>query len=203
MECEAKISERLDRLFEVDRRSRRSRSTRSSRAPRPSISAQSARIKEKAKVAELMVERSMLDERLKLKAAKEQLQLDLEIAKAKAREQAFTAVEEDQKPELPTRDDESRDSFLVLPTPASDRKQEPLPPHVNTLVGLAAVKNELEKKEPQQLYSASEFYYRAFPTKIKVKRYLQRCLQRCLASKRCSASGLNCRYLNPISNLSL
>ena len=32
---------------------------------------------------------------------------------------------------------------------------------------------------------------------LKVTRDLQRCLQRCLASKRCSASGLNCRYLNP------
>ena len=32
---------------------------------------------------------------------------------------------------------------------------------------------------------------------IKVALYLQRCLQRCLASKRCGASGLNCRYLNP------
>ena len=38
---------------------------------------------------------------------------------------------------------------------------------------------------------------------VKVTRYLQRCLQRCLASKRCSASGLNCRYLNPYIKLKL
>ena len=39
--------------------------------------------------------------------------------------------------------------------------------------------------------------------KVKVTRYLKRCLQRCLASKRCSASGLNCRYLNPNIKLKL
>ena len=61
-------------------------------------------------------------------------------------------------------------SSRLIPTPSSDRKQEPLPSPVNTLIGLAAVKHELkrnEKKEPQQLNSAPEFYYRAFPTKIK------------------------------------
>ena len=166
MECEAKIIERLHELSEVDRRSRRSRSSRTSRS---SISAQSARMKEKAKVTELMAERSMLDERLKLKAAEEQLQLDLEIAKARAREQAFAELEEEQKQTLPARDDESRDSFLALRTPTSDRKHEPLPSTVNTPVGLAAIKTELkriEKKEPHQLNpSAPEFHYRAFPAK--------------------------------------
>ena len=38
---------------------------------------------------------------------------------------------------------------------------------------------------------------------VKVTRYLQRCLQRCLASKRCSASGLNSKYLNPYIKLKL
>ena len=38
---------------------------------------------------------------------------------------------------------------------------------------------------------------------FKVTLYLQRCLQRCLASKRCSASSLNCRYLNPCIKLKL
>ena len=38
-------------------------------------------------------------------------------------------------------------------------------------------------------------------TCFKVTRDLQRCLQMCLASKRCSASGLNCRYLNPYIKL--
>ena len=109
LECEAKISECLHRSFEVGRRSCRSQSTRSSRASRSSIPAQLACMKEKAKVAELMTEHSILDERLKLKAAKEQLQLDLEIAKAKAREQAFSALEEEQKLKLPTRDEESWD----------------------------------------------------------------------------------------------
>lgn len=126
-------------------------------------------MKEKAKVTELMAERSMLVERLKLKAAEEQLQLDLEIAKARAREQAFAELEEEQKQTLPARDDESRDSFLALRTPTSDRKHEPLPSTVNTLVGLAAIKTELkriEKKEPHQLNpSAPEFHYSAFPAK--------------------------------------
>ena len=70
LECEAKISKCLDGLSEVDRQSRRSRSSRSScssrssRASRSSISVQSARMKGKAKVAELMAERSMPNERL-------------------------------------------------------------------------------------------------------------------------------------------
>ena len=55
--------------------------------------------------------------------------------------------------------------------PASDHKQEPLPSAVNTPVGLAAVISKLihnEKKDPQQLNPAPpEFYYRAFPPKIK------------------------------------
>ena len=38
---------------------------------------------------------------------------------------------------------------------------------------------------------------------VKVTRDLQRCLQRCLASKRCSVSGLNCRYLNSYIKLKL
>ena len=92
------------------------------------------------------------------------------FAKAKAREQAFTELEE-QKPKLPACDDESRDSFLALPTPASDRKHKPLPSPVNTPVGLAAIKTELkriEKKEPQQLNPAApEFHYRAFLGEIK------------------------------------
>ena len=69
LECEARIIDHLDRLS--DKRSVRSRTSRSSRWSR---SLQSARMKEKAKVAELMAERSMLEEKIKLQAAEEQLQ---------------------------------------------------------------------------------------------------------------------------------
>ena len=127
-------------------------------------------MKEKAKVAELMAERSMLKEKLKFKAAEEKLQLDLQIAKAQAREQAFAELEEKQKLKLPARDDESRDSFLALPTPASDRKYKPPPSLVNPPVGLAGVKSELEHKEREhQPFNpkAPEFHYHAFPDGIK------------------------------------
>ena len=66
-------------LPEVDKRSCRSCLLRASRS---SISVQSACLKEKAKVAKLMEERSMLKKKtLKLQAAEEHLQLDLQIAK--------------------------------------------------------------------------------------------------------------------------
>ena len=125
-------------------------------------------MKEKAKVAELTVERSMLNEKLKLQAAEEQLQLDLQIAKAQAREQAFAELEEELK--LPARDEECRDSFFALPRPASDRKHELPPSFANAPLRLAGVKPELERKErePQPLNPAApEFRYRAFPGEIK------------------------------------
>ena len=163
--CEAKINDQLDGLSQVDKQSWRSRSSHTSRS---SISVQSARMKEKAKVAELTAERSILNEKLKLQAAEEQLQFDLQIAKAQAREQAFAELEEELK--LPARDEECRDSFFAFPRPASDRKHELPPSFVNAPLRLAGVKPELERKErePQPLNPAApEFRYRAFPGEIK------------------------------------
>ena len=130
--CEEQISNHLDGLSDTSKRTRKSRSSRTSRA---SSSIQSARLKEKAKVAELMAERSMLQEKIKLQVAEEQLQLDLQIARAQAREKVFAEMEEKQKVKLPEQD-KSLDSFIALPTPAFDRK--PLPP-VNTPRGPSGI----------------------------------------------------------------
>ena len=81
-------------------------------------------MKQKAKVAELMAERSLLKEKNKLQAAEEQLQIDREIAKAKAREQPFEELEREQKLKLPEVDEEAHDSFLALPPPATGHKHE-------------------------------------------------------------------------------
>ena len=56
----------------------------------------SARAKEKAKIAELLAERSMLKQKFELKEAEEQFALDLEIAKAQARERAFSEIQEEE-----------------------------------------------------------------------------------------------------------
>ena len=63
---------------------------------------------------------------------------------------------------------------------------------------------KIEKRERRPDFK--DFFYIIifiFKSLFKVTLYLQRCLQRCLASKRCSASGLNCRYLNPYIKLKL
>ncbi len=49
----------------------------------------SAQVKERAKIAELLAEKSMLRRKQAIKAAKEELKLDIEIAKAQAREKVF------------------------------------------------------------------------------------------------------------------
>ena len=163
--CEEQISNHLDGLSDTSKRSRRSRSSRTSRA---SSSFQSARLKEKAKVAELMAERSLLQEKIKLQVAEEQLQLDLQIARAQAREKVFAEMEEEQKVKLPEQD-KSLDSFIALPTPSFDG--EPLPP-VNTPRGPTGIKSErgeIERESRRRPLNpeASEFYYRAFPVEVK------------------------------------
>ena len=167
MSCEEQISNHLDGLSDTSKWSRKSRSSCTSRS---SISLQSARLKEKAKVAELMAERSMLQEKLTLQVAEEQLQLDLQIARAQAREKVFAEMEDEQKLKLPEQD-KSLDSFLVLPKPAFDRQRKHKPPQpVNTPRGPIGIK--LERQESQRESrplnpEASEFHYRAFPVKVK------------------------------------
>ena len=80
---------------------------------------QLACIKQKAEVAKLITERSLLKEKVKLQAPKEHLQIDREIAKAKVREQEFEELEREQKLKLPEVDNETHDSFLALPTPTT------------------------------------------------------------------------------------
>ena len=163
LECEAKISNHLERLS--DKRSAKSCSSRSSRSSR---SLQSARMKEKAKVAELMAERSLLREKIKLQAAEEQLQIYLKIAKAKAREKAFEELEKEQKLKLAEVTDESHDSFLALPTPATGRKHEQPSIPGNSPICSTGVKVKREEREFSPFNpEKSEFYYHAFPAETK------------------------------------
>ena len=99
-------------------------------------------MKEKAKVAELMAERSMLEEKIKLQAAEEQLLIDLEIAKA--REWAFDEIEREQKLKLPEVEDETRDSFLAFPTPATSRRHEQPSLPVNSPIRSTGIKTKRE-----------------------------------------------------------
>ena len=61
----------------------------SKRTRASSSSTKSARMKEKARLAELMAEKAMIKERQALQS----LQLDIEIAKTQAREQVFAELE--------------------------------------------------------------------------------------------------------------
>ena len=123
-------------------------------------------MKEKAKVAELMAERSLLKEKIKLQAAEEQLQIDLEIAKA--RERAFEELEREQNLKLPEVDEGTHDSFLALPTPATGRKHEQPSIPGNFPIRSTSIKTEREKGELSPLNSEKpESYYRAFSAETK------------------------------------
>ena len=79
---EMHMQDEMDHISE-----RRSRSSAAfSRTSKVSI----VRAHQKAKIAELMVERAMLKQKQAMKAQEEELQLEIELAKAQAREQAFT-----------------------------------------------------------------------------------------------------------------
>ena len=82
-----RINDQLDQILE--QRSRASHSSRSSRSLRRSHASNSSRpsaAEERAKVAELLAESSMLSKKIELQQAEEQLNLELKIAKAQARE---------------------------------------------------------------------------------------------------------------------
>ena len=73
----------------LEQRSRASHSSRWSRSLRRSHASKSSRpsaAEERAKVAELLAERSMLSKKFELQQAEEQLNLELKIAKTQARE---------------------------------------------------------------------------------------------------------------------
>ena len=82
-----RINDQLDQNLE--QRSHASHSSRSSRSLRRSHASNSSRpsaAEERAKVAELLAEPSMLSKKFELQQAEEQLNLELKIAKAQARE---------------------------------------------------------------------------------------------------------------------
>ena len=85
--CEQRLSDQFDNLS--GRHTNKSRSSRISKN-----SSLSSRAKEKARVAELIAERSMLKQRLELKVAEEEYRLDLKIAKAQARERVLAEIEQ-------------------------------------------------------------------------------------------------------------
>lgn len=102
-------------------------------------------IKQKANVAKLITERSLLKEKVKLQAAKEHLQIDREIAKAKVREQEFEELEREQKLKLPEVDNETHDSFLALPTPTTGCKHEKPSIPGNSPIHSTSTKTEREE----------------------------------------------------------
>ena len=110
--CEERLSDQFDNLS--GHHSNKSRSSR--------ISNNSLGAKEKAKVAELIAERSMLKQRLELKVAEEEYRLDLKIAKARVRERVLAEIEQDDDRNL----NENRAKTLpptlpvTLPTPPHD-----------------------------------------------------------------------------------
>lgn len=125
-------------------------------------------MKEKAKVTKLMTERSLLKEKIKLQAAEEQLQINLEIAKAKARERAFEELERKEKLKLSEVNDKTHDSFLSLPTPATGRKHEQLLIPGNSPIHSTGIKTKRKERAFSPLNSEKpESYYHAFPGETK------------------------------------
>ena len=106
-------------------------------------------MKQKAKVAKLITERSLLKEKVKLQAAEEHLQIDHEIAKAKAkaREQELKELEREQKLKLPEVDNETHDSFLALPTTTNGCKHEQPSIPGNSPIHSTSTKTEREETE--------------------------------------------------------
>ena len=86
---EQRVSDQFDNLS--GRYSKKSRSSESRISKNSSLS---SRAKEKAKVAELIAERSMLKQRLELKAAGEEYRLDRKIVKARARKRVLAEIEQ-------------------------------------------------------------------------------------------------------------
>ena len=88
--AENRLSDELDRRS--NRSSRQSSSSRSSRSSRRSI--MSERIKTKARLAELLTEKSMLQQQKSLEIQQNELELDVKIAKMRAREQVLAETDQ-------------------------------------------------------------------------------------------------------------
>ena len=93
--AERRLAEELDLLS--DAKSGSSKSSRASTHSKKSSasSTSSARAKEKLKLAELQAERKLLERKQALRAADEALKLEIEIAKAEAREKVYASLEDD------------------------------------------------------------------------------------------------------------
>ena len=93
--AEHRLAEELDLLS--DAKSGSSKSSRASTHLKKSSasSTSSARAKEKLKLAELQAERKLLQCKQALWAADEALKLEIEIAKAEAREKVYASLEDD------------------------------------------------------------------------------------------------------------
>ena len=120
------LSEIDDKRSGMSRRSNKSLASlksRSSNSSRLSRTSSLARAEERAKVAELLAEKAMLQKKVQLEAAEKEFELDLKIAKAQAREKAFTEIENEKRKII---DDDISD-YLHLPDTKSTSKDRKPP----------------------------------------------------------------------------
>ncbi len=112
--AEHNLSDRLESSSKGSGRTRASHHTNTSKTSSRS-SKLSARKQEQVKLAELLVERSMLKKKQALKNAEEDLKLEMEIIKTEAREKALAETSEDASSDYKSR----RPKSLSLSTASS------------------------------------------------------------------------------------
>lgn len=168
--CEKRLSDQLDRLSDKHSGSQQTHVSRKSHKSRSSIpSSSSAWAQKRAKVVVLLAKKSMLKKKLELEVAEKQLELELMIAKAQAKERAFTKIEEEERIKKTLNDDKTE--FLNLPEPKSSSNAKRALPSLaaTTMGGRPHVKTESETRHvASPLNPASEFYL-AFPGEIKTE----------------------------------
>ena len=153
--CEDRLSDQLDGISEA-------RSSHLSRKSRLSARTSLARVQERTKVTELLVEKSMLKKKLELQVGEKEFELDLKIAKVQARERALREIEEEEK-RKPLRDGQSE--FLSLPEPKYSLPDCRPPWLTSENTGGPCAPNVKTEKETRQVSSP---FYRAFPGEIKI-----------------------------------
>ena len=155
--CEERLSDQLDRISEA----RSSQRTHLSRKSRSSARTSSARAQERAKVAELLAEKSMLKKKLELQVAEKEFELDLKIAKAQARERALSEIEEEEKRKALS---DGQTEFISLPEPKYSPADRRPPLLISENMGGPRAPNIKTEKQTRPL---SPPIYRAFPGEIK------------------------------------
>ena len=153
---EQRINDRLDQLLE--QRLCVSHSSRSSRRSHACKSSRLSGAEERAKIAELLAERSMLSKKFELQQAEEQLNLELKIAKAPTRERVFTELEKEESNHSPKRDD-ALGEFSSEMKRANHQGLESAPSGITR-----------GKADPATLHlhrASPEFYYGAVPYEVK------------------------------------